>query len=425
MPSSPGSEPAAPASAKARVPALRLAFVIPRYGREVVGGAEMHARQLAERLAECGHAVEVYTTCALSHYTWENELPPGVERDGLLTIRRYPTDERDSGLHASLERAIVAGAPLSREEERLWLRHGVFSTPLEESLAGRADDYDFVIAMPYLFGTTYQAFTAAAERLLLIPCLHDEPYAYLGFVRDLLSGSRGVMFNAPAEITFARRLAPDLAPRTQVGLGFDPPAAGDPEGFARRHRLEEPFLLFVGRREGGKNTPLLTDYFLRYRGRRRTPLRLVFVGGGDPVPNQPGVVELKIDWRDRDSLYRAATVFCQPSVNESLSIVLMQAWLAERPTLVHGHCAVTRDHCERSNGGLWFTCYAEFEEVLDRLLQDAELRGALGRNGRAFVEREYSWETVLRRFHEAAERWSQPGTAATATTREERGKGGS
>lgn len=384
---------------------LRIAFVVPRFGRRVVGGAELLTSWLAERFAGCGHAVEVLTTCALDHFTWRNELPPGEERQGPLLVRRFLADDRDPGIHGELERAIVSGLPLSREEELLWMRNGVSSRRMEEFLEQEADRFDLVIPLPYLFGTTYFAYAACPERVVPIPCLHDEPYARLGVVAEMLSGSRGIFFNTPAEGRLAAELAGDLPPWTTVGLGFDQPTGVDPERARRRYRLQRPFVLYVGRREGGKNTPLLQDNFMRYKDRREGGLELVLVGGGDDPPKHPDIRELDFDWDDRDSLYAAATVFCQPSVNESLSIVLMQAWLAERPVLVHGASPVTREHCERSNGGLWFRSYAEFEEVLDRLLADPDLQTALGRNGARYVRMEYSWEAVLGRFHDAVRSW--------------------
>ena len=56
----------------------RLAFVPPRYGPDVVGGAELVLRQIASGLADRGWTVDVLTTCARDHYTWANEYPAGV-----------------------------------------------------------------------------------------------------------------------------------------------------------------------------------------------------------------------------------------------------------------------------------------------------------------------------------------------------------
>ena len=66
----------------------RIAFVPPRYGDDVVGGAETVLRQAAERLAGRGWEVEILTTCVRDHYTWANAYPAGTSRDPLMRGRR-------------------------------------------------------------------------------------------------------------------------------------------------------------------------------------------------------------------------------------------------------------------------------------------------------------------------------------------------
>lgn len=385
---------------------LRLALVLPRFGPNIVGGAELLGWRLAERLAGQGHQVEIITTCALDHHTWRNVLPPGTERFGQLVIRRFATNPRDFGAFSDIEHAIVTGYTLSRDEEIMWLRNGVSSAAMEDHLTSYENSYDMFLAAPYLFGTTYFSYSAVPSKTFLIPCLHNEPYAYLTAVREMLRGAAGLLFNSIPEAELAKQLAGEIAQNTYVGMGFEPDPVVNEREFMRKHKLSRPLILYVGRREPGKNTPLLSKYFSRYRERTRPHATLLFAGSGDPVPGGPGFVDIRrFDWSHRPALYRSADVFCQPSVNESLSIVLMQAWLAGRPAVVHADCAVTRYHCEVANGGLWFRTYAEFEAVMDRLLGDDELRNSLGESGRRYVLEEYSWDSVLKRFHDAAYSW--------------------
>ena len=222
-------------------------------------------------------------------------------------------------------------------------------------------------------------------RAVLIPCLHDEPFAHLGIVRDAFHACRGFIFNSPPEAALADKLyGIGDRPAGVVGLGFDPAPPADPDAFRRRHGLEGPLLVYLGRKETGKNVPLLIQYALRYRAVRRADLTLVLAGDG-PVTAPPGTAGSGT-WATstpprKAAAYAAATVVCQPSVNESFSIVLMEAWLAGTPVLVHARCPVTTHHVFQAGGGLAFEDFYEFAEALDLLLEDRERRRPAGPPG--------------------------------------------
>jgi len=383
---------------------MKLALTIPRYDPASAGGAEVHAKELVEHLAAAGHEIEVFTTCARNHATWANEFEPGPCTVGGIPVRRFRVNEgRDIETLVELQERILAFEELSFDEEKRWISNGVNSEGLYRHLHEVRDDFDAFLFMPYMFGTTYWGAQVVSERSVLIPCLHDEAYAAMKIYKELFDNVKGVMFNTEPERDLGVRMfeLPDYKVGV-VGMGFAPAAAYDAERFRRTTRIGDPFVLYSGRREHGKNTPLLLKYFRTFKRYTKNRLRLVLLGSGEldlqPV-DRKYVTDLGyVSEQDKHDACAAALAFVQPSVNESLSIVIMESWLAGRPVVVHAGCAVTAWHARRSQGGLPFGTYFEFEEILSVLLDEPGLGDRLGRNGRAYVLEQYSWPACLERF---------------------------
>ena len=381
-----------------------IAIVSPRFPEgATAGGAETLLRSLAERLALHGRHVTFLATCAKNHFTWHNELAPGRTRCGAFDVVRFPVDEnRDEDLFHRVQSTISRGAAISADEEQLWLRNSVHSTALCDFLRSDRSAFDCVITGPYLFGLVDAVSRVYPDRTLLIPCLHDEPFAYLGVTRELFSRVRGYFFNSEPERDLALRLMKTISqPGPVVGMGMEPFQA-DPAAFAQRHRLSQPYVLYSGRREEGKGTPLLLSYLDVFRLRTKRDVKLVLTGSGDIQP-PPSLARHILDVgfvseSEKHEAMAGATAFIHPSTFESLGIVILESFLAQTPALVHAGSAVLQWQCRRSGAGLWFRNYPEFEEELVALLDQADLRRQMGENGRRYVLAEYGWEAVDRRL---------------------------
>ncbi len=224
-------------------------------------------------------------------------------------------------------------------------------------------------------------------------------------MKRMFDAVAGYMFNTEPERDLAIRLF-DVPARkcSVVGMGLDP-RPSDGTAAVARFRLDTPYLLYSGRREPLKGTPLLLDYVETFRERTRRDVKLVFTGSGPfhPSPElEPHVRDLGfVSEQEKHDVMAGALAFCHPSVNESLSIVLLESWLAGTPALVHAAGEVLRWQCRRSGGGLWFRNYPEFEEELSLLLDDRPLRASMGRAGRDYVLSEYTWAAVEQRLFAA------------------------
>ena len=185
----------------------RIAFLSPRFADgATVGGAETLMRQLDERAAGAGYRVDFLTTCARNHFTWRNELPPGERVVGSLTVRYFPVDtNRDVAAFLRVQDRIGHLAEISRDEELAWHRHNVNSPALCDFLRAEGRNYHRIIMGPYLFGLVFFASQAHPEKTLLLPCLHDESFAYLHTIRDMFRSVAGWIFNSVPERDLAVR----------------------------------------------------------------------------------------------------------------------------------------------------------------------------------------------------------------------------
>jgi glycosyltransferase involved in cell wall biosynthesis len=381
---------------------MRLLWVVPRFGSATVGGAERLVRGLATRALPDGWSSEIATTCALDHETWENVLEPGEFVEDGLVVRRFSVGSRNHTRYWQLHPSILSGQA-NYAEELEWLANSVWSPDLQRYIEEDGHSYDLILFSPYLFGTTIWGAQVRPERSALIPCLHDEPYAYLGTVQRMFRAVRGCLFNSEGEERLARRLH-KVALGGIVGMGFEAPTDEPSFRFAEPRDLGS-FLLYAGRIEEGKRVDVAVDYAVRYASERPNAPRLVLIGQGSyrPPKSADGVV-LHVGFIDEDekrASYAEALAVVNPSHLESLSLVLMEAWLEGTPCLVAAESEVMRDHCERSGGGFTFDSYESFRDALDRLRADDETRRRMGEAGRTYVLNTYSWPRVRQSFQRA------------------------
>ncbi len=389
---------------------MKLAFVTPWYGRDIPGGAETEVRHVAEHLRAAGFEAEVWTTCVRDFYgDWgQNYHRPGVETINGVPVRRFPVRPRDRAAFDAVNWKLMNDQAVTELEERTFIEQMLQVEGLYDHIA-RQTDQALLFFIPYMFATTYYGAQVRPDRSYLIPCFHDEAYARLPLFQPVFQAVKGMLFLSAPEQQLATRLF-DLAHQdTQViGAGVDLEHQGNATAFRAKFRQDGPFVLYAGRREPGKNIELLVDYFRRYRQARPGAANLVFIGpGAMPVSLalEPGIVDLGfVSAQDKWDAYAAASVVCQPSVKESFSLTIMEAWAAGAPVLVHAQGAVTSDHCRRANGGLYFSGYAEFEACLDVLLARPDVRLRLGQQGRTYVQRNFSWDVIIGKYRAIIER---------------------
>lgn len=382
---------------------MRVAFVVQRYGLNVNGGAELFCRSIAEHMSKYWD-VEVITTCAVDYRSWKNEYSPGTDIVNGIKVRRFPVD-RPRALWKFRFLSLIPNA------ERLWPEwmkaQGPHSTGLLDFLEKEKDNYDCFIFVTYLYCTTYFGLRKVREKAVLIPHAEDAPVLGYPIFKDIFSMPKAIIYNTPEEKRLVNRLHKNGHIQSDViGVGVDLPRSIDADGARRKFNLSGDFVLYIGRITPDKGCDRMFGYFMRYKKRRPGPLKLVLIGKVFMnVPSHPDIVSLGfLSEQDKFNTLSASRMLIMPSPYESLSIVLLEAWLAKIPVLVNGDCEVMRGQCERSGGGLAYGNYNEFAQNVDYLLVNGDVRDGMGRSGREYVASNYGWDIIEKKYLNLFER---------------------
>lgn len=330
---------------------MKIAFIVQRYGTEILGGSEYHCRLIAERMAT-RHQVDVLTTCAREYITWKNEYPEGTDRIRGVNVRRFPTARTRDIEAFNRYSDWIFNYPHTTDDEMKWLEEqGPWSPALIEYLETHEKHYDILIFFTYLYAPTVLGLRVNPAKSILVPTAHDEPAIHLGIYKEMFTKPAGIAYNTESEKAFLTRtfdiralavetvgcgvdlpeqggqgkprrgvdaplegpLVPDVpvdAPSEPVDADRDRdrgrgrgrggrgrgPRSSEPDAdgagargqaFRRRHRLWGPVALYGGRIDPGKGCEELFEYFTTYAG-----------GGGDatlalmgaklmPIPETP------------------------------------------------------------------------------------------------------------------------------------------
>ena len=388
----------------------KIGFVIPWYADGIPGGAEMELREVAGHLHSAGVRLEILTTCVKEFGSdWSvNYYKEGDDSTANgITIKRFKVKKRDTEAFDAVNAKLMRKVPVSPEEEDIFLSEMVNSPDLYKHISEHGDDYSLFVFIPYMFGTTYNGAKIFPEKSVLIPCFHDEGYAYMRRFKELFPKTAGMIFNARPEAELAQRLYgfEESGTKTIVmGIGMDTDIVPQPADFREKFKINERFILYAGRKDEGKNVHTLVKYYTEYIKRHETDLRLVLIGGGEielpPTLVKSGrIVDLGfVDRQDKYNAQGAAEFLCQPSMNESFSLVIMESWLCGRPVLVHENCPVTRNFVSESNGGLYFGNYFEFEGCVDYILNHKNTAWLMGSNGKDYVKKNFDWDVIVDKY---------------------------
>jgi len=383
----------------------KIGFVTPWYGADIPGGAEMALRGLAAHLHDAGVELEILTTCVKE---FSNDWNVNYHRKGMAVIEgikvmRFPVRKRDAAAFNSVNYKLMHNLPISEAEEIIYVKEMVNSPELYDYMERNQEEYALFVFIPYMFGTSYYGAMVCPEKSVLIPCFHNESYIYLNVLKEVYGKIRGMIFHAKPEQELANRIY-DLSYVKQevLGTGVHTEWEANAKDFLIKYKIDFPYIMYAGRKDSGKNVNTLINYFSEYKKRNKNNLKLLLLGGGKidiPKESRNDIVEVGfIPMQDKYNAYAACTALCQPSKNESFSLVIMECWLCSRPILIHEKCEVTKNFAIEAQGGLYFNDYYEFEECVNYLQRNEDICLEMGKNGKKYVMSNFSWDVIVEKY---------------------------
>ncbi|MCR4673615.1 MAG: glycosyltransferase [Lachnospiraceae bacterium] len=376
----------------------KVCFVTQRYGLEVNGGAELQCRLFAEHLCEAGWSVTVATTKAIDYISWKNEYTKDEEEINGVTVRRFPVvKERNLETFHLLNAKFLEGQLQESEEKKWFEEQGPFSPKLIQYIKDEKNNYDAFVFFTYLYYPTVMGLEEVKDKAILVPEAHDEPFMKFHCVKKLFESPKAFFLNTEEErdLIWERFETKDI-PYEIGGIGIDVPKDIDGERFKKKYDLDQ-YVVYVGRIDEGKNCNELFDYFLEYKYRNPSCLKLVLMGKNViPVPDVDDIVNLGfVSEEDKYDGMAGANALILPSKFESLSMVVLESMAVETPVIVNGECEVLKGHCIKSNGAFYYNDYFQFEGELNFLLKKKDDVAEMIQNAMEYVDRNYRWEILV------------------------------
>lgn len=376
----------------------RIALVSYHFYKTKTRGGERHILLLSRVLKKYGQ-VTIITTKSKNHLNWENEIKNDYEIKEGMMVKRFPVDFKIvPRVINNMNFDLFADKLHSADDEANWIRSiGPYSTGLFDYLKKKANDFDIFIFIGYTNPVTYFGLPIVANKSLLIPLSHREPILYFRIFDRLFSMPKLIAASSLAEKALIDKRFPKHSPIKMLGMNISETRVRNSRKNAEKFG---EYVVFVGRTEPSKGIFELIEMFNTYVKNRNTKINLVIVGETTfPVKTNNRIRYVGIvSEEEKKRIIAESLLLINPSWYESLSLVLLEAWIQEKPVLVNGLCNVLKGQVVESGGGLYYDNKREFEITMDLLLNNREMRNYMGKRGRKFYLKNYQENVITKKL---------------------------
>lgn len=387
----------------------KIGIIVQRYGKEINGGAEYHAKLIAEKICKY-FDIEVFTSTALDYITWEHHYKEGQETIAGITVNRFKVEKTREPKQFGEIQDFIFNEEHTLDDELKWLEEeGPYYPGLLEELARREEEFAYFIFFSYRYYHSFVGVKQFRKKAILVPTAEHDEVVYLRLFKDFFNLPAAFVYNSHEEKDIIEKVSGNEdVPGDIVGVGSEIPTEFSPDAFREKFDIRDRYFVYIGRLDENKGVPQLLDFYTRLLSEETIDLTLVLMGKSlIDIPDHPRIRYLGfMDDKDKFDGLKGAEFLINPSQFESLSMVILEAWAIGTPVVVNGRTEVLQGQCRRSNAGLWYTEYDEFKEIMLLLAGNDELREIMGKNGVGFFEANYSWPVIENKYLDIIENLS-------------------
>jgi glycosyltransferase involved in cell wall biosynthesis len=404
----------------------KIAIIAQRYGLEVNGGAEYHARVLAEQLHK-ENDVEVLSTTAISYGDWKSEYPVGDSLINNVPVKRFFSHTKNHKkfritrriilknrkdqrvlkkikINDFVEKHITSFEPTDKDNTTWLIEQGPYCPDLVDYLKKNKDNYDCFIFFTYLYYPTAIGMKEVAEKSIFIPTAHDEPLLYTPPYKELFDIPKFIMYNTQSEKELVEKTFPNCTKNSDIaGVGIEKHTLKDDVKLPDEFNYDFPFFLYIGRIDSSKGCIELFNDFNEYV-KKQPNVKLILIGKNftDLQPTENIIFTGFVDEEVKYHILKQCKALIIPSKYESLSLVTLEAMIQGKIVIANKACEVLKNHIDKSNSGFYYHDNLSLTNTLDTVLNiDKHEYLEHMRNAEKYVEDNYTWKQVLSKFDNA------------------------
>ena len=363
---------------------IKVAFVVQRYGKTIIGGSEKLVSNYAKKLSEhLDWSIDIYTTTADNYLTWHHTFPVGKEKEtNKITIFRYrPSRQKNTTIFRAYKFIMTPVAnwlrkwKISRKIaqfiEVIWINlQGPVCPKLLIDLKENEHQYQKIFFFTYLYWPTIWGLSAFPNKAVVVPTAHDESPFYFSIVGNSLRCASHILAISHSELLLLKERLPTCHDRIHlVGVGLESWCLEPLNPFKS---INQNYLLYLGRISKGKNVHQLISWYLNFMASSSSILPLVIAGKKDEhfsiVENENIRFMGQVSEKERQRLIQGASCVINPSLFESLSLIVIEALAAGTPVLVNHHCPILQFYSSQSPIVFSYQTKEEFKTQLSKIL---------------------------------------------------------